>query len=463
MPGESSEPPLRPCVFISAVSRELADARLLVANCLRVFHDVDVYYQEEFGMEPGELRAMLRTKIDESAGVLQLVGEAYGAAPPDEDPEFGPVSFTQYEFLYAQKQGKVTWLIDVGGGCTRAINVAEFVLTARPDSRSMELEKRYLSRLRTVLPGGQLVARAGDDDDLKQVIAEHTKRRELQRNYVARNHAHLRGRADDDDQLVDIVRVLQRVPRVAPRCGFVTAHLGAALHERFVGRAALTYAVLFLLRQPGSSRQKIVLYGLDGSGKTTVATEIGHVYHKTGHDVLVVRPVPGRDLDGDIASLAEPLGLPDTAGAPRVREWLRRHADWLVIFDGVDDVETAGRVEQFCSQFHDGHFLITSSLAGYWGSRQQFVTREVDTLGTRAAYRLLLDLLSRGSRPPDPAEDLLALTRLLDGLPLAILHANGYLERNPGHSIKAYIARLQSAPVLPDSGPDSLSAPSTLR
>ena len=96
--------PSRPRVFVSAVSSELRAARQLVANCLRVFHDVDVVFQEELGMEAGKLLAVLRQKIDESAGVLQLVGEAYGAAPPGKVPGFGPVSFTQYEFLYALKQ-----------------------------------------------------------------------------------------------------------------------------------------------------------------------------------------------------------------------------------------------------------------------------------------------------------------------------------------------------------------------
>ena len=116
-----------PCVFVSAVSSELKAARQLVANCLRVFHNVEVEYQEEFGTESGALLAVLRNMIDRSAGVVQLVGEAFGAAPPD-DLEFGPIrpiSFTQYEFLYGLKlqeedENRQTWLIEVTGSCTTA-------------------------------------------------------------------------------------------------------------------------------------------------------------------------------------------------------------------------------------------------------------------------------------------------------------------------------------------------------
>ena len=62
---------------------------------------------------------MLRDKIDSSDGLLQIVGDAYGAEPPEEDKDFGRVSYTQFEFLYAKQQGKKTWLIMAQEGCSR--------------------------------------------------------------------------------------------------------------------------------------------------------------------------------------------------------------------------------------------------------------------------------------------------------------------------------------------------------
>jgi hypothetical protein len=59
---------VRPIIFISAVSRELRSARQLVANTLQLLgYEPD--WQDIFGTEEGELRGMIRRRIDASAGV----------------------------------------------------------------------------------------------------------------------------------------------------------------------------------------------------------------------------------------------------------------------------------------------------------------------------------------------------------------------------------------------------------
>ncbi len=100
----------RPLIFISAVSRELRSARQLVANTL-TFLGYEPVWQDIFGTETGDLRQMLREKIDACQGVVQLVGHCYGAEPPAPDEEFGRVSYTQYEALYARKKGKKCWYL----------------------------------------------------------------------------------------------------------------------------------------------------------------------------------------------------------------------------------------------------------------------------------------------------------------------------------------------------------------
>jgi len=102
--------PTRPVIFISAVSGELRSARQLVANTL-TFLGYEPEWQDIFGMEEGDLRAMLRRRIDASKGVLQMVGECYGAEPPSIDQQFGRVSYTQYEALYAASKGKRVWYL----------------------------------------------------------------------------------------------------------------------------------------------------------------------------------------------------------------------------------------------------------------------------------------------------------------------------------------------------------------
>jgi hypothetical protein len=100
----------RPTIFISAVSKELRSARQLVSNTL-TFLGYEPIWQDIFGTETGDLRQMLRDKIDQSKGVVQLVGQCYGAEPSTPDPDFGRVSYTQYEALYARKKGTKVWYL----------------------------------------------------------------------------------------------------------------------------------------------------------------------------------------------------------------------------------------------------------------------------------------------------------------------------------------------------------------
>ena len=94
----------RPTVFISAVSKELRSARQLVSNTL-TFLGYEPIWQDIFGTESGDLRQMLRTRLIRCKGVVQLVGQCYGAESSTPDPDFGRVSYTQYEALYARKTG----------------------------------------------------------------------------------------------------------------------------------------------------------------------------------------------------------------------------------------------------------------------------------------------------------------------------------------------------------------------
>ncbi len=100
----------RPIIFISAVSRELKSARQLVANTL-TFLGYEPEWQDILGTEEGDLREMLRRRIDSCKGGVQLVGECYGAEPPSIDEKFGRVNYTQYEALYAGSKGKKVWYL----------------------------------------------------------------------------------------------------------------------------------------------------------------------------------------------------------------------------------------------------------------------------------------------------------------------------------------------------------------
>ena len=79
----------QPSVFISCVSPEFRQTRSRVAAILtRLGYTLVI--QEIFGTEPGDLRQVLRDKIDACEGLIQIVGQGYGAEPPTVDANYWP-------------------------------------------------------------------------------------------------------------------------------------------------------------------------------------------------------------------------------------------------------------------------------------------------------------------------------------------------------------------------------------
>src|SRR5512143_3187161 len=138
----------RPRLFLSAVSAELRSARQAVAATVRTL-GFDPVSQDDFPTGYGELRQWLREQIDSCQGLIQLVGDGYGAEPPDVEPECGRVSYTQFEFLYARHQDKKTWIIVVGEHCHRDKPPDQLDLpsdSAHPDSAGYQAERRQLQQ-----------------------------------------------------------------------------------------------------------------------------------------------------------------------------------------------------------------------------------------------------------------------------------------------------------------------------
>src|SRR6516162_8793570 len=136
----------QPAVFISCASPEFRQTRSRVATILTRLGYTPVI-QEIFGTEPGDLRQVLRDKIDACEGLIQIIGQGYGAEPPTVDAQFGRVSYTQFEFLYAKSRKKKTWLLFAGETCARDTPLERLDLPsdpAHPDPASYQAERRSL-------------------------------------------------------------------------------------------------------------------------------------------------------------------------------------------------------------------------------------------------------------------------------------------------------------------------------
>ena len=165
----------RPRLFLSAVSEELRTARQAVAATVRTL-GFDPVSQDDFPTGYGELRQWLREQLDTCEGLIQLVGQGYGAEPPDVDPEYGRVSYTQFEFLYARHQKtKKTWIIVIGKDFVRDKLPDQLDLPrdpSHPDPDGYQVERRtlqhaYLTRL---IQENHLRHPANNDTELQNII-----------------------------------------------------------------------------------------------------------------------------------------------------------------------------------------------------------------------------------------------------------------------------------------------------
>jgi hypothetical protein len=146
---------MKPRIFISAVTREFASTRQRVANVLTRL-GYEPVWEDIFGAEPGDLRSILRARMDDCQGLIQLVGHSYGAEPPEPDAEFGRVSYTQFEFHHMRQRGRKTWLIFPGPDCKRDTAPDQLDLPRDPDhpdpagyqAERRALQEAYRRRLR---------------------------------------------------------------------------------------------------------------------------------------------------------------------------------------------------------------------------------------------------------------------------------------------------------------------------
>ena len=142
---------MKPIIFISAVSEEFRGLRRDVADVLRKL-GYDPHSQESLPTLEGDLRQALREQIDHCEGLIQIVGAGYGAEPPSIDADYGRVSYTQFEYLYARLKGKKLWLFFAADGDNvgRDRPVAQLDLPKpelnHPDPAAYQAERRALQQ-----------------------------------------------------------------------------------------------------------------------------------------------------------------------------------------------------------------------------------------------------------------------------------------------------------------------------
>ncbi len=212
--------------------------------------------------------------------------------------------------------------------------------------------------------------------------------------------------------------------------------------------------------------------GLGGLGKTHAAVEYAHRHRHHYSALLFVSGDSPQRLDSGLAALCEVLPLQDAHALPpeqaariaAVLHWLATHNEWLLIVDNVDDEAAALALTAYFDHLHTGHVLITSRLHGF---SKQVATLDLSVLSEADATDLLLQLTHDDRRKAaDDDTQARALARLMEGLPLALHQAAGYINEQR-LTFAQYLSRYEheaadllewfNALSIPYAGPDALA------
>jgi hypothetical protein len=363
----------QPPVFISCVSSEFGQTRRRIADILRRLGYTPVV-QEIFGTEPGDLRQALRDKINPCEGLIQIVGQGYGAEPPTIDANYGRVSYTQFEFLYARSQKKKTWLIFAGDACSRDTPPERLDLPndpAHPDPSGYQAERRalqlaYHEKRRN---DGHLYYDATSDTDLDLKVER--LRDELAELRRAEEEFRRELLAGQKEILAKVAGQLdwQRIARITSLNLEATRDRIAHIH--------LPRSCLFTtLKNSLEKARLVVLYGVSGSGKSALAGRFTKDLHvKSGVCVFLrAADLESEEIQNGIRASDHKLIFPSV---PSSRA--------LFVIDGVE----ACRSEE-------SWMALTALLRGCdfeqtdcpWRVILSCQTRELDTFVSQLAQRL---------------------------------------------------------------------------
>jgi hypothetical protein len=377
-------------VYVSSTVADLEQERRAVIDWLLAAQHQPVH---SYRPNSDTVRDGCLDDVDSCDLYVLILGHRYGFQPSQDNPE--GLSITQLEFRRAGQSGKPR---------------VALVRTSIPDVGLADVADRQkwarVLAFRDEVAGAVRATEFGDLRGLVQGLSTGVQA-EWERVQAAL--------AKQSPAAVGAGRVL----RLAPRPPFLSGRedLLAELEARLAGG-------------DGREPRVVVLYGLAGAGKTSVALVYAHGHlAETGITWQLAAQDPAV-LAGGFGELAAALGLREGAGDPVAGvhgALAASRAQWLLVFDNAPGPET---VEAFLPPAGCGRVLITSRNALWSGSQAV----EVPVLDLEAAAGFL------AARTGDTDRRAAAgLAEAVGGLPLALEQAAAYVQAT-GASLAGYLA-----------------------
>src|SRR5437660_4353783 len=242
----------------------------------------------------------------------------------------------------------------------------------------------------------------------------------------------------------------------------------------FTGREDILYQLHERLHQEHqiALTQPQIMSGLGGIGKTQTALEYLYRFRDDYQTVLWVGAETPEILMADYRNLAHLFQLPEKDSSDQIllreaiKRWFHSHANWLLVFDNVEDME---QLHIMLPDARQGHILITtrSQITGSLGFHIDLQKMELaeGALFLLRRAKLLQPGVDLEDVPPLLLAQANTLVELLDGLPLALDQAGAYIEET-ACSLSDYLERyatrravlLSARGTLSNHHPDSVTA-----
>jgi hypothetical protein len=385
-------------VFLSSTAQDLGEHRLAVLGALGRLDGVTTVHQESFGARGGETVAECTAMAREADVLVVVAAYRYGWVPTVEEGGDDDRSITRLEVDAAIDAGRriLVFLVDPEHPWALPKEQDDPDAATSP-ARWAEVGRRVqlLGEFRRELAERPRELFADPADLAAKVTTAVTN--ELNRFRVARTQ-------DRPDTRVDsgLRQAWQLRPPAPP------AH--------FCGRELEADRITALLRE----NSIVLLVGLSGVGKTTLAAEVAHrMLHAAANEVLwVTGDIQSEEVLVDVvgAALGVAYGPSRATVAARARA-LTEDRGHLIIFDGFNNDQL---LEIALSMIGEGNrVLITSTdFQSVAASRRGATRLELNPLSDTESGQVVQELLGA----PDPVPDawIENVVRAAAGMPFAL-------------------------------------------
>lgn len=192
----------------------------------------------------------------------------------------------------------------------------------------------------------------------------------------------------------------------------------------FLFRAPEMAVVVEHFTPPAEARKCVVLKGMPGVGKTSLAVEF---CYRTGLNYDAVFWLEAASLEIGIARLHEEILGKADEGDSKTRvegtvRWLAENGNYLLIINGVDRADEFATIKSLLEQAPGGHVMATSRL-GSW-ERYGAVVINVEPWSSSQGAEFLATYTAGWVKPDNSARK---LAEELGGLPLSLQHAGAFI------------------------------------